>query len=639
MAMHRSAPTHPAQPPSATPLLESTSVWLIAGCIVIAPVLLGCSGIWTRFLLETVLATATLAWIFSGRRSKWLMLMPTAMLALVLLQTVALPDGLLVRIASVSAGAWKVAGGGTSTTWNSISVDPGASATAARRLFLGLCGLAVVIDVGRRQLHRKRLLWALAVSGGVMIAAGACFGAAKNNRMLGVINLAGPLTPETNPTIMPVQTNGVGIRTTVTTGNLQYEVDEGYGGDGFGTYIYSNHFGGGVNLTFPVLLAAWLLVTRGRLPDAARWSAVALAVAAVAWLVGGVAQSRAGGGAVLLGGLALIAITAETKWIRWPATGLLVTYVTALTMVAGLTLFLLFGPATGLLDTLPPAWKGTIVRSLADTRILAAQVALRMAAASPLLGTGLETYETIFPRFHTGRFTLFFAHNDYAQLLAEAGLAGAMIAVGAASVLARRGTRFCAQAKGDYRTLNAGAWAALAGIGLHSALDWNLHLPANAFLACTVAGLCASSVPTSQWQIGQKILEWVPDWMPRTILAAACVGTVAFLARDATSELVQKAVQNAIVLDRLDPSKPAHASAETALTSAISSAEKMVKWDSRNARLLLVLGQANLHLSRYTPPGDTKNARLGGAEIWFLKARQASASARGLPTSATALAR
>ena len=67
MAMHRSAPTHPAQPPSATPLLESTSVWLIAGCIVIAPVLLGCSGIWTRFLLETVLATATLAWIFSGR--------------------------------------------------------------------------------------------------------------------------------------------------------------------------------------------------------------------------------------------------------------------------------------------------------------------------------------------------------------------------------------------------------------------------------------------------------------------------------------------------------------------------------------------------------------------------------------------
>lgn len=637
--MNRSGPKQTTPPQPETPLLENAAVWLLAGCVVIAPVLLGCSGIDTRFLLEAVLATATLAWVFSGQRSKWLMLMPAAIFALALLQTVPLPDGLLVRIAPVSAGAWKVAGGGPSTAWNSISVDPGASATAARRLLLGLCALAVIIDLGRRQIHRKRLLWALAVSGGVMITAGACFGAAKNNRMLGVINLAGPLTPETNPTIMPVQTNGVGMRTAVTTGNLQYEVDEGYVGDGFGTYIYSNHFGGGVNLTLPVLLAAWLLVTRGRLPDAARWAAAVVTVGVVAWLVGGVAQSRAGGGAVLLGGLALIAIAAESKWLRWPATSLLAIYAAALVTLAGLALFLLFGPAAGLLDSLPPAWKATVVRTLADARILAAEVALRMAAASPLLGTGLETYETVFPRFHTGRFTLFFAHNDYAQLLAEAGLAAAMIAIGAAAVLARRGVRFCAQSKGDYRTLNAGVWAALAGIGLHSALDWNLHLPANAFLACTVAGLCASSVPTTQWQIGQRLLGWAPDWMLRTILTATCIGALAFLARDATSERVQRAVQNAIVLDRLDASKPAHAKAEAALTSAIASAEKMAKWDARNARLLMVLGQANLHLSTYAPPGVTQNARLGGAEIWFLKARQATALPRGLPTAAAAPAR
>jgi O-antigen ligase len=634
MKTNRPAPPQAMQQPSATPIFEAAAVWLIAGCVVIAPVLLGCSGIWTRLLLESVLATATLAWVFSGQRSKWLMLMPTAILALALLQTVPLPDGLLVRIAPVSAGAWKVAGGGPSTTWNSISVDPGASAAAARRLFLGLCALAVVIDVGRRQSHRKRLLWALAVSGGVMITAGACFGSAKDNRMLGFVNLAGPLKPDTNPTIMPVQTNGVGKRTPVAIGNLSYEVDEGYVGDGFGTYIYSNHFGGGVNLTVPVLLAAGLLVTRNRVPDWARWAALVAALGAAVWLVGGVAQSRAGGGSLVLAGLALLAIAAETRALRWPAIGLLAVYAAVLIAVAGVMLFLLFGPSQGLLDLLPAPWKGTVVRTLADARILAAQVALRMAAASPLLGTGLETYETVFPRFHTGTFTMFFAHNDYAQFLAEAGLAGAAIAAAAAGVLARRGARFCAQAKGDYRTLNAGAWAALAGIGMHSALDWNLHLPANAFLACTVAGLCASSVPTTTWQISQRALAWAPAGLLRGILAVVCLGAIGFLGRDAMSEHVQRTLQDAIVLDRLDPSKPAHASAEAALTTAISQAERMAQWDSRNARLLLVLGQANLHLSRYAPSGSTQNNRLGNAEIWFLKARQASAAARGLPTTA-----
>lgn len=334
-----------------------------------------------------------------------------------------------------------------------------------------------------------------------------------------------------------------------------------------------------------------------------------------------------------------MAIAAEKKWLRWSATSLLAIYAVALVALAGLTLFLLFGPATGLLDAVPTPWKGAILRTLADARILAAQVALRMAAASPLLGTGLETYETVFPRFHTGRFTLFFAHNDYAQLLAEAGLAGAAIAVGAVGVLVRRGSRFCAQAKGDYRTLNAGAWAALAGIGLHSALDWNLHLPANAFLACTVAGLCASSVPTTPWSTGKKLLGWAPSWMLRTILAVACIGTVAFLAREAMSEHVQRAVQDAIVRDRLDPSKPGHATAESALTTATASAEKMVKWDPRNARLLLGLGQANLHLSRYAAPGSSQNKKLGEAEIWFLKARQASASVRGLPSPVANAAR
>jgi len=633
--------THPsAQKPSApSSPVETAVVWMLAVATVTAPVILGCSGIWWRFALEATIAVATIAWALSGPRLKSMMLLPLAAVILALLQTTPLPEWLLVRVAPVSAGAWKVAHGGPSAVWSSISVDPSATMTAMRRLLLALCVVAVVADLGRRQSYRKRLLWALALSGTVMLTAGIIFGPAKKHRLLGFVNLAGPLVPDTNPMLMPVQTNGVGKRTTITVGNLQYEIDEGNVGDGFGTYIYSNHFGGGVNLTFPVLLAGCFLAMRQRVPTWALWMTAIVALAGVVWLVGGVAQSRAGAGSLALGGLLMMAIVAETKLARWATSGLLITYATALAAVAGLMTLLLFQQAQGILDLLPAPWKASVVQNLADSRIVAAQVALRMTAASPLLGTGLETYETVFPRFQTSPFTLFYAHNDYAQVLAETGLVGAAIAIAVACVLVRRCTRFYLQAKGDYRILNAGAWAALAGIGLHTGLDWNLHLPANAFLACIVTGLCASSVPTTPWRATQYVLQWLPDWIPRAILVSACILSAALLARDATSDHVQRLLREAIVLDRLDPSKPEHRQAEAALTAALARAQKMAVWDSRNPRLLLLTGQANLHLARQAQSGSTQSARLGAAEMCFLKARQASASLRGLPAPAATAAR
>jgi len=610
-------------------------VWMLAVCTVAAPIALGCSGIWTRLTLEVALTSAAMAWACSGSRPKSSLLIPSAILFLAFLQTAPLPDGLLMRIAPVSAGAWKVAQGGVATAWSSVSVDPSASLAAIRRLLLALCVIAMVADLGRRQSYRKRLLWALAVSSCVMIMTGVFFGSAKKYQMLGFVNLAGPLSPEVNPTIMPIQTNGVGKRTAVTVGELQYELDEGYVGDGFGTYIYSNHFGGGVNLTFPILLAGWLLVTRQRVPGWVRWSVAAAGVVAVAWLVGAVAQSRAGGGALVLGSLVVMAVAAETKMVRWPLTGMLMTYATLLALVVSLALAVLVWRAESLFDLIPAPWKQTVVQNLADSRMVAAQVAFRMAAASPLLGTGFETYETVFPRFHTSPFTLFFAHNDYAQFFAEAGLCGVAIAVAAGVMFARRSVRFCTQAKGDYRVFNAGAWGALAGIGLHSALDWNLHLPANAFLACMVAGLCGSSVPATPSRAAEQLLHWIPGSIARALFIVTSMGSIGLLARDAVSEHVQRKLTEAIVLDRTDPTKVDHRDAEAALAEASADAERMASWDPRNAKLLLLAGQASLHLARHSPPGITQNARVGGAEMWFLKARQASAALRGLPTRAS----
>ena len=173
------------QPPRSDPLLETAAVWMLAVCTVAAPIALGCSGIWTRLTLEVALTGAAMAWACSGSRPKSSLLIPSAILILAFLQTAPLPDGLLMRIAPVSAGAWKVAQGGVATAWSSVSVDPSASLAAIRRLLLALCVIAMVADVGRRQSYRKRLLWALAVSGCVMITTGVFFGSAKKYRMLG----------------------------------------------------------------------------------------------------------------------------------------------------------------------------------------------------------------------------------------------------------------------------------------------------------------------------------------------------------------------------------------------------------------------------------------------------------------------
>ena len=75
---------------------------------------------------------------------------------------------------------------------------------------------------------------------------------------------------------------------------------------------------------------------------------------------------------------------------------------------------------------------------MADSRAVAAHAALRMFAASPLLGIGLSCFGVFVPRFVPGDLLLYYAHNDYAQLLAETGLAGLAAAAGGVAWLARR---------------------------------------------------------------------------------------------------------------------------------------------------------------------------------------------------------
>ena len=101
-------------------------------------------------------------------------------------------------------------------------------------------------------------------------------------------------------------------------------------------------------------------------------------------------------------------------------------------------------------------------------------------------------------------------HNDYLHLLAEYGIAGAAAFLFLFVAHARRawltfaelGLRRVAAgapASSDRLALNIGALSAVAAYVVHSAVDYNLHVPANALLmACVFGIIAAPGLPDNQ---------------------------------------------------------------------------------------------------------------------------------------------
>ena len=123
----------------------------------------------------------------------------------------------------------------------------------------------------------------------------------------------------------------------------------------------------------------------------------------------------------------------------------------------------------------------------------------RMFSHRPVLGWGLGTFPTIYPRYRSFYTNLFIneAHNDYAQLLVETGLLGFGLMLWFLARLYWYG--FPTSRRWESRWDGAISLAALlgcTGILLHSFVDFNLEIPANAALFYVLCGLAASRPST-----------------------------------------------------------------------------------------------------------------------------------------------
>jgi len=131
----------------------------------------------------------------------------------------------------------------------------------------------------------------------------------------------------------------------------------------------------------------------------------------------------------------------------------------------------------------------------ADIRVKIDRDALHMIAARPVLGWGLGTFADVYPQFRSFYTNLLVndAHNDYLQTLTETGILGFGFAFWLLIAAVRPTLRKIHSWPSDVNgILTLAALLGIIGILVHSFVDFNLQVPANAmwfYVLCTIAGM------------------------------------------------------------------------------------------------------------------------------------------------------
>ncbi len=248
----------------------------------------------------------------------------------------------------------------------------------------------------------------------------------------------------------------------------------------FGPYVNHNDYAGLMEMLVPV--AAGYALSRPR-PDHRR----ALLAFALPLPVASALLSGSRGGFVSLLVEALV-----FGWILWRRSGGSGSRVRAMLpmgLAAAALLFFWMAPnrVVRRLEALATATRAT--RITLEQRELAARDTLRIFRDYPWLGIGLGSFNTAFSQYRSFPTDLGWAHahNDYAEALAETGLAGgALIALALAMFFGLTFRDLPAGRRDAAGWIRLGAAVGCCGLLVHSLVDFNLHIPANAlwFAVC-----------------------------------------------------------------------------------------------------------------------------------------------------------
>jgi O-antigen ligase len=243
-----------------------------------------------------------------------------------------------------------------------------------------------------------------------------------------------------------------------------------YGGFPFGPYVNRNHFAGFAEIIIPVALVPLVLgkVRRERLFLVGLFALVPIVALLLSASRGGIISfavqmiilfllllvRRIRSGHVLVGGLVVLCAVMAVSWI-------------------------------GVQQVLQRFSEMQTMEVSGGKRAAMRQDAWRLFLDHPLLGTGLGTFEMVFPPYdslYDGK-VVDHAHNDYMEALAETGIVGGLSCAWFLGLILLNSLKGWAELGTSFGSaLNLSGLIACSGILVHSLVDFNLHLPANALL-------------------------------------------------------------------------------------------------------------------------------------------------------------
>jgi len=265
-------------------------------------------------------------------------------------------------------------------------------------------------------------------------------------------------------------------------GKLYWFREIHYGGIPFGPYVNRNHFAGFVELLLPLALVPLLLgrVRRERWPVVTLFAVVPIGALFLSVSRGGIVSFG-----VELAVLALVMIQRRTmgKQLFAGAAVLLL----ALLMVFWLGVGQLLQRFSSFQSLEVTAGKRASMRR--DT----GQIFLH----NPVAGTGLGTLQIVYPQYESlydGKIVNH-THNDYLEALAETGILGGLCCAWFLGVLLSESLKRLRQLHNSFAgALQLSGLVACAGFLVHGLVDFNLHIPSNAFLFFLMAHLATSEV-------------------------------------------------------------------------------------------------------------------------------------------------
>jgi O-antigen ligase len=267
-----------------------------------------------------------------------------------------------------------------------------------------------------------------------------------------------------------------------------------YPGRGMGTYFSPDKFAGFLEMLLP-LAAAYIIA--GRMKPVTR---ILLGYAALVMLAGlTVTFSRGGWAAAAVGLLALMGILACHRNHRIPA--LLLLFV----LIGGGVFFVrnYLSNTTSYVSRVEKLQKRP--QDILEVRLDLWTAAIQMWRGNFWWGVGPGHYDYRFPAYRPELIQLRpgHAHNDYLNLLADWGAVGGIIVLAGMAAFAsgllktskgvRRAEKDFGSGTSNRLAFFFGASAGLLALAVHSAVDFNLHIPANAILGVTLLALLSSN--------------------------------------------------------------------------------------------------------------------------------------------------